>query len=242
MESVETKGNSSASGEVRLVLNRNYYGVLSTHSREMEGYPFGSVVPYCIGPEGYPVILVSKLAQHTQNVLADPRASLMIMERGQGNIQAQARITLMCHVLAVAEPAINDLAARYYAFFPEAEGYHTQLDFGFFRVDVKRVRYIGGFGKIRWLETDKTFVANPFYGDAERSIVVHMNEDHGDALVKYCQDAGFEVPDGETPRMVGADSEGFHLRLGGQLVRVRFDSPVETLGQIRAKLVDMARC
>ena len=127
------------------------HGVLSTISKTVAGYPFGSVVPYSIDQSGSPIILISDIAQHTKNIMADGRVSLTILDYATADIQANARLTL----LAQAFPPImmkEEIAARHYRYFPESRDYHRTHDFGFFRLNLKKIRYIGGFGEIHWLK------------------------------------------------------------------------------------------
>ncbi|HBM10724.1 MAG TPA: heme iron utilization protein, partial [Pseudomonas sp.] len=67
-----------AAKHARQLLLKEYRGVLSTHSKAMPGFPFGSAVPYCLNEEGWPLILISRIAQHTKNLQADPRCSLLV--------------------------------------------------------------------------------------------------------------------------------------------------------------------
>ena len=55
-------------------------GTLSTQLREPRGGPFGSVAPYGVDGAGQPTLLISRLAVHTRNLLADPHASLLVAE------------------------------------------------------------------------------------------------------------------------------------------------------------------
>ena len=56
----------------RELLLKEYRGALSTLSKAMPGFPFGSVVPYCLDEQGRPLILISRIAQHTHNLQKDP--------------------------------------------------------------------------------------------------------------------------------------------------------------------------
>ena len=219
---------------------RAYQGVLSTLSVEAPGYPFGSVVPYCLDRRGWPVILISRIAQHTKNILADPKVSLLVHEDGVQDIQATARLTC----LANAEPIADgdaDTPARYYRYYPQAQGYRETHDFAFYRLALVRARYIGGFGSIYWLAHEQLLRPNPFNPEQEQSMVQHMNEDHLEAMVRYCKNQRISVPADDKPAMTGVDSEGFHLRLGARIVRFDFDAAVTTPLEVRAKLVAMAR-
>ncbi|MGH8502446.1 MAG: HugZ family protein [Gammaproteobacteria bacterium] len=225
--------------EARRLLLREYHGVLSTHSVEAPGYPFGSVAPYCLNRAGEPVILISRIAQHTRNIEANAKVSLIVTEDEAADVQAAARLTLLARATRVAE-GVDEIAARYYAYFPAARDYHATHDFDFYRLDPQQARYIGGFGEIHWLEPAALMLANPFTQEEEGRMVAHMNADHVDAMRLYCRQAGVSVETHE-PSMAGVDAEGFHLRLGARIVRFEFAQPVATPGAVRAALVALAR-
>ena len=137
------------------------FGILSTISIDVPGYPFGSVTPYCADEECRPLIYISQIAQHTRNILADSRVSLTIIESkgGSGDVQAQGRLTC----IADARPIVGNTASiseRYFYYFPSAKQYSQTHDFAFFRLDLVRVRFIGGFGQICWLEPDEFMITN----------------------------------------------------------------------------------
>ncbi len=217
------------------------HGVLSTISKAVSGYPFGSVVPYSVDQSGSPIILISDIAQHTKNIMADGRVSLTILDHSSDDLQANARLTL----LAQAFPPImmkDEIADRYYRYFPDAKDYHKSHDFRFFRLNLEKIRYIGGFGEIHWLKAKAFSNENPFENDEELRVVNHMNEDHQKALRHYLR-AFKDVTVGEdsSVTMTGIDAEGFDVRNGARHYRFNFDEPVETGQQAREALVKMAR-
>lgn len=224
----------------RTLLLNSAQGVLSTHSKELPGYPFGSVVPYCLNEAGALVFLISTIAQHTKNLLADPRCSLIVVAGGD-DVQAEARLTLVGDCAPVPEVEVENMAARYFRFFPDSRDYHKTHDFRFFALDTRRCRFIGGFGNINWLEPAAVLRANPFPPEREAGMVGHMNEDHADALLHYCHQHAVPVPEGVMPVMAGMDAEGLHLRLGSRLVRIPFSEDVTTPLAAREMLVAMAR-
>ena len=137
----------------RELLLKEYRGALSTQSKAMPGFPFGSVVPYCLDEQGRPLILISRIAQHTHNLRKDPKCSLMVGERGAEDVQAVGRLTYLAEAEQLTEAAaIAAAAERYYRYFPEARGYDTAHDFDFWVLNPVRHRYIGGFGAIHWLD------------------------------------------------------------------------------------------
>ena len=229
--------SNSANRQARALLLKEYRGVLSTHSQSMPGYPFGSVVPYCLDDEGRPLILISRIAQHTHNLQLDAKCSLLVGERGAEDVQAVGRVTLMAEAEKITDGVrIEAAAQRYYRYFPESESYHSAHDFDFWVLKPVRYRYIGGFGAIHWL--DDVALANPFAGPAEIGMVEHMNDDHTKAIAHYVELAG--LPATPPAVLVGIDSEGMHLRIGQSLYWLAFAEPCNTPTQVRQALVQLA--
>ncbi|UUD65410.1 DUF2470 domain-containing protein [Pseudomonas seleniipraecipitans] len=230
--------SEQAKRQARELLLREYRGVLSTQSKAMPGFPFGSVVPYCLDAQGWPLILISRIAQHTHNLKVDGKCSLLAAERDADDVQAVGRLTLLAEARMLDETAdIAAAAERYYRYFPESRGYHDAHDFDFWRLQPVRWRYIGGFGAIHWL--DEVTQANPFAGDTERCMLEHMNSDHADAIAHYVVLSG--LPLTEPAQMVGIDREGFHLRIGQSLHWLAFPISCNTAGEVREALVRLAR-
>lgn len=229
--------SAKASRHARQLLLKEYRGVLSTHSRSMPGYPFGSVVPYCLDGQGRPLILISRIAQHTHNLSLDPKCSMLVGEREAEDVQAVGRVTVMAQARKLVEAdRIEAAATRYYRYFPGSQSYHSAHDFDFWVLEPVRYRYIGGFGAIHWL--DDVALVNPFAGAVEGGMVQHMNDDHAKAIAHYVELAG--LPQTEPATLVGIDSEGMHLRIGESLHWLAFREPCNTPKQVREALVDLA--
>ncbi|WP_166364369.1 DUF2470 domain-containing protein [Pseudomonas akapageensis] len=221
----------------RELLLKEYRGVLSTHSKSMPGFPFGSVVPYCLDSQGNPLILISRIAQHTHNLQRDPKCSMLVGERDAEDVQAAGRLTVLAEAQQIIEAdQIEAAAERYYRYFPESSNYHKAHDFDFWVLVPVRHRYIGGFGAIHWLH-DVT-LANPFAGKAEASMVEHMNSDHAKAIAHYVELSG--LPQTAPVQLAGIDSEGMHLRIGQGLYWLPFAEPCNTPKQVREALVSLA--
>lgn len=229
-----------AAKHARQLLLKEYRGVLSTHSKAMPGFPFGSAVPYCLNEEGWPLILISRIAQHTKNLQADARCSLLVAERGAEDVQATGRLTLLAEAVPLTdEAAVGAAAERYYRYFPESRDYHRVHDFDFWTLQPVRWRYIGGFGAIHWL--DQVALANPFAraSGGEVDMLDHMNQDHSSAIAHYVNQAG--LPSAPEARMIGIDSEGFHLSIGQAIHWLAFPDSCTSAGAVRQALVAMAR-
>jgi hypothetical protein len=230
--------SSKAAKHARELLLKEYQGVLSTHSKAMPGFPFGSVVPYCLDAQGLPLLLISRIAQHTHNLQLDRRCSLLVSTRGAADVQAAGRLTVLAEARQLDDPRlIEAAAARYYRYFPDSADYHKVHDFDFWQLQPVRVRYIGGFGAIHWLE--QITLANPFDREAESAMLEHMNRDHAAAIAHYVKIAGLPT---QTPaQLVGIDSEGFHLRIGKCLYWLAFSAPCTSVGAVRQALVELAQ-
>lgn len=230
--------SEKAAKHARELLLKEYRGVLSTQSKAMPGFPFGSVVPYCLDEQGRPLILISRIALHTHNLQKEPKCSLLVGERDADDVQAAGRLTLLAEAEKLDDPAAIEAAAtRYYRYFPESQGYHQAHDFDFWVLQPVRSRYIGGFGAIHWLP--EVHLANAFAGASELSMIEHMNSDHASAIAHYVDLSG--LPSHEPAQLVGIDSEGFHLRIGKSVHWLAFPTSCNSPGAVRQALVQLAR-
>jgi putative heme iron utilization protein len=210
--------------------------VLATLSAKLGGYPFGSVVPFVLDAECRPVILVSALAEHTRNLAADPRASLIVHDYAE-DVQAGARLTLVAAAARLPDDA--DVRARYLRYFPAAVELLALGDFSFWALAPERLLFIRGFGRIHWLDAPAFRPPASSLAAVENEIVAHMNADHVTALVDYCRHAHDVTP--VEVAMAGIDCDGFDIRADGRLLRLEFAAPVTNAGEARAALVAMAR-
>lgn len=224
--------------KARTLFQSHCDGVLSTHSVDLPGYPFGSITPYCFNQDGQPVILISTIAQHTRNILANNKVSLIAYDPQVDDTQAAGRVTYIANAIQIDDDAT---AERYYRFYPNSRHFHKTHDFNFYVLDFVRVRYIGGFGEIYWVEQADFVKVCPFSAEEEIGMVEHMNEDHQDAMNHYCELFGIAHDANNLPQLVGVDGEGFYLRVAGRLYRIAFDQAVTNTTEVRAALVELAR-
>lgn len=222
--------------QARALLRARHAGALATLSKRLAGYPFGSVVDYILDAECRPIILISTLAQHTQNIDADPRASLLVHE-AEADLQASARLTLTGDAQRIE--MTDALKARYLRYLPNAEQYFAIHDFFFYRIEPKQWRYIGGPGDIYWIEPEAFRPPAGELADIEDGVLQHMNRDHADALSAYCRH--FYGKDAGDAVMVGIDSDGFDVRADGELLRFDFPQPVLDAQGAREALAALAR-
>jgi putative heme iron utilization protein len=135
--------------EVRALLEAESVGLLSTTSVHRPGYPYGSLTPFALSERGMPLLLLSGLAAHTKNLLADPRACLFIGDRSAvEDPLAGARVSLLGRAVHIDAP---DARTRYLARHPKAAAYFALRDFALWELVVEEARLISGFGSMRWL-------------------------------------------------------------------------------------------
>jgi len=223
--------------EARRYLRARRHGILSTISRKFEGYPFGSVATYVLDHEGRPVILISRLAEHSRNIEADPRVSLLVSDAGE-DAQASARLTLIGHA-ACAGGDLGALHARYLKYRPDAQKLLALGDFSLWTITPRALRFIGGFGDIRWITAASYAPPANALAEREDDIITHMNTEHAHGLRDCCR--YYHRRNTEIAIMVGIDCDGFDVRADGGLLRFDFDLPVTDATAAREQLVAMAR-
>jgi len=218
-------------------------GALATHSRHAAGFPFASVAPYGVDADGAPTFLISTMAMHTQNLLADERASLLISQPDwDGDPLAGARLTLIGPIRRAADDALATLRADYLVRHENARYWVDFRDFHFYRMEVVDLYWVGGFGSMGWVETaDYRDAAVDPLAESAAGILAHMNRDHADALVLYCK--AFAGVVAEEADMIAVDRLGFRVRArtadGMRGLRLNFRRPAHTPEEARAALVAM---
>jgi putative heme iron utilization protein len=228
---------------VRTLLYLGRIGSLSTLSDRLPGYPFGSVMPYGMDENGHPLFLISTMAMHTQNLLADPRSSLLVTQpEAGGDPLGAARVTLLGNVLTLPEQDIAEARELYLARYPNSKHWVDFKDFSFYRMDVVEVYYVGGFGVMGWLSAPEYYHAQPDpLADSAAEIIQHMNLDHADALILLARSfAGIES---QEAALTSVDRLGFHLRLktsdGPRGARIAFAREVGSATEARTVLIEM---
>lgn len=202
------------------------------------GWPYASLVMMAVDQDAAPILLISTLADHTRNLLADPRASLLIDgTAGLDEPLTGARATVMGRLEKTDDPRHR---ARYLARHPSAEMYAGFGDFSVWRMTVERAHIVAGFGRIHWVDgTELLGEAPSALAAREADVVGHMNEDHADAVALYAN--VLLGQDGDGWQMTGVDAEGADLRLGGRVARLPFDKPVADADGARAELVKLVK-
>ena len=233
------------SERARTLVYLSRIGSLSTLSRKQPGFPFGSVMPYGLDAGGRPIFLISTMAMHTQNLQADPRASLLVTQPdASGDPLGAARVTVIGNAQIIPQPEVAQARALYLERYANAKYWVDFEDFSFYRMDVLDVYYVGGFGVMGWVQVSDYESAQPDpLADSAAGIIEHMNADHKDALVLLARVfAGLES---QEAAMTAVDRLGFHVRLktqdGMKGARIAFLREVTSPGGARKVLVEMVQ-
>ena len=236
--------------EARGLVRQALKGALGTLSQDA-GDPYVSLVTIAASMSGAPLMLISKLAWHTQNLMANPRASLLFDGTdGTGDPLAGGRVTVMGRAVPSHSP---DVRRRFLTRQPAAKMYADFPDFAFYELHIERAHFIGGFGRIVDLRPADLLLdvsdAGPLM-ESEADVVSHMNEDHSDALALYAAHVANAQPGtkpetkpGTKPgkwQMSGLDPDGFDLVCDGTAARINFAARVGSPNAARLEFVRMA--
>jgi heme iron utilization protein len=230
-------GQKSFTGTaMRQLLRRAKTCALSTVSHE-DDTPYCSLANIATDGAGRPLLLISSLAWHTQNLEKDPRASVLVSELpSTGDALVGPRVT----VLGRFEQAPDEgLRRRYLARHPQAGLYADFADFSFWQMEPSRVHGVAGFGRIETLSAEAVFVSSPDLDVLEASAIAHMNNDHLDAVQLYATRL-LKAEPGDW-RVVAIDPDGCDLGAGEQSLRLEFQEPVIGANALRLKFAELTR-
>ena len=213
--------------------------MLSTALAAKDGWPYGSLISVALDCDGSPLMLFSTLSDHTRNLAQDPRASLLFEETSRlKNPQTGPRITVTGRIKKTTQDRHR---RRFLARHPEAALYAGFDDFNFFRMQIDKAHFVGGFAKAAWLRGADILAdakAAAAVAKAEAAVLEHMNTDHPDAVDHYA--VTLLGRSGRGWKMTGIDPDGADLRLGGRVARLPFENSVRDRKAVREELVRLA--
>jgi len=224
----------------RSLLRRSRQGALAT-LMPGNGDPFCSLVNVASHADGSPILLISRLAVHTKNILADSRVSLLLEERTEGDPLEGSRIMLAGRAELADAHDLPVLRRRYLNAHPSAEAFVNFNDFSFFRIRPSGAHLVAGFGRIVDLKPEQFLTDISDAGallEAEQGAIDHMNADHRDAMNLYATKLlGAEVADW---RCTGCDPDGIDLQTGTKALRLFFPRRIVTPAALRQTLKELA--
>jgi heme iron utilization protein len=234
----------NASRLARLLLRRSRQGALATLMAG-SGDPYCSLVNVAGHPDGSPILLISRLALHTKNILGDSRVSLMLDERAEGDPLEGSRIMLAGRAEEAGAEDLAIVRRRYLNAHPSSEVFVDFKDFSFFRIRPAAVHLVAGFGRIvdlrpEQLLTDISDAAALL--EAEPGVIDHMNADHREAMNLYATRLLGAGP--ADWRCTGCDPDGIDMQAGTAMLRLDFPRRIvapAALRQLLKQLADQAR-
>jgi heme iron utilization protein len=209
-----------------------------------DGAPWGSVVTFGPLGDGAPVLLVSLMAEHTRNLEADPRASLVVAEPpNDENPLDRGRVTLAGRVVQPRDTARAAARTAHLAAMPSAELYVDFDDFRLFVLEIERVRWVGGYGRMDSVDAPAYAAAEPDpTAPHADDAVAHLNADHADALAAIAR-AMTGFTDAIAARCERTDRYGLDLVIdtprGTARARAAFTAPVADAQGLRAACVEL---
>lgn len=222
------------------LLAKSKHGVLSTN--DQQGFPYSSLVDIAPIENGNILMLLSDLAEHTQNAKRDSKVSLLIAQDWISEQKlAKARVTFF-GTLSKADKQAHQ--QTYLSAQPKTEMYFSFADFHMFELSVERIYVIAGFGKMGWVTKESYRSSDDPIKDAAQGILGHMNTDHAHNLVDYAKVFG-NLPWAQSARMLAIDAYGFDMVVKGndnnQSLRLPFDTPLDNVDDAHVTLVKMAK-
>jgi putative heme iron utilization protein len=230
----------SAQRLARSLLRRSRQGALAT-LMPGSGDPYCSLVNVASAWDGSPILLISGLALHTKNILADPRVSLMLDERAEGDPLEGARIMLAGRAEEAADAAQEALRRRYLNAHPSAEAFVNFKDFSFFRIRLSGAHLVAGFGRIVDLKPEQflTDISDAeALLEAEQGVIEHMNADHRGAMNLYA--TKLLAAEQADWRCTGCDPDGMDMQAGAKTLRLDFPERVTDGTALRKMLLKLA--
>jgi heme iron utilization protein len=232
--------NPTHAETARMLLAKNKHGVLSTN--DAHEFPYSSLVDVVGLESGNILMLLSDLAEHTQNAKRDAKVSLLIAEDWTSEQKlAKPRVNFFGTLAKVDKAAHQQ---TYLAEQPKAEMYFSFADFQMFELSVERIYVIAGFGKMGWVTKESYTSSDDPLKNAAQDILEHMNTDHEHNLVDYAKVFG-NLAWVTSARMIAIDACGFDMVVKGQdksqSLRLSFDTPLKNVDDAHVTLVTMAK-
>ena len=218
----------------------NNAAILSTISKKYEGYPFGSFITYVSDKNRTLLMYTSDIAQHTKNLKTNSKACVTIFKLDtEYDKQNSSRLTLMGDLKDVSEDSVEECQERFVKFLPESKKYSSMHDFKFYKLEISRIRWIGGFGDIAWINPKNWRDDQPRWAKDEKMMINHMNDDHANVLQSALH-AQHGIKDKKV-NMIALSVDGYYVKSNEEIYFISFEAPVFKPLDYRKVLVKQAK-
>ena len=214
-------------------------GILSTISKDYENYPFGSFITYLSGRSRTMYLYLSEIAQHTKNLNHQSKACVTVFKTHSGDKQNSQRLTIMGDLKQVSKNNINYCEQLFFTHFPESQRYSSFHKFHFYQLEIKHIRWIGGFGKIAWLKSKHWINQEPKWSKSEHNIIQHMNNDHKKNIVSALH-AQYNIKD-VNAMMVFLTIDGYYVQSNDKLYFINIPKTCYNSEEYREALIELAK-
>jgi len=201
------------------LLHRKPTGALATHSRDPLGFPYPTALPFAPDARHRPMVLVSRLAEHARNLEADRRAGFLVVDSADEDVLNGERLTLLGRFETCGlEPP---LVRRYLRYHPDAERYLALGDFSFRVLEIERMRYIGGFGAMGWLNAEELDPLAPLSDEDETTLIEYVER---------------RISPSTLVQVAGVDRYGADLKVDGERLRYAFEGAKTDMAELEQAL------
>ena len=215
-------------------------GILSTLSKKHNDYPFGSFVTYVTAGSRTAYLYLSDLAEHTKNLRHKSEACLTIFKLNpKGDKQNSERLALMGDLVPIDDSEFESCKNRFYQILPDSKVYAKMHDFNFYKIQIKNIRWIGGFGKIAWLDNKDWQDNFPKWHSSEKNIIDHMNDDHNDTIISALK-GQHDVAD-NSAKMALLTIDGYYLTSKSGLYFIKFPYVCDNAKKYKEALIELAK-
>ena len=227
----------SPAAAARRLLRGATTAALATAASAAGGWPYASLALLAVDHDASPILLISDLAEHSRNLAADNRLSVLVAgDAGLDDPLDRPRASLKGRAERSDDPRHR---ARFLARHPTAAVYADFRDFHVWRVAVESAHLVAGFGRIHTIAADEVLYDAPqALAAAEADILAHMNDDHADAVALYAHT--LLGGRGKGARLIGIDPEGCDIRVGARVIRLDFDRTIADAEEARTILIELA--
>ena len=216
------------------------HGILSTMSKIYKDYPFGSLVTYVSSRSRTVYLYLSDLAEHTENLHYQSHSCLTVYkENKNGDIQNSQRLTLVGDLCPVSMSDLEECKKRFHSILPDSKKYSEMHDFKFYQLNIISARWIGGFGKIAWLDKNNWLNQDPDWQKNENRIIDHMNKDHQNTISSSLS-AQHNIKD-KSAIMAFLNIDGYFVKSKNFFYFIQFPHPCFSVSEFKKTLILLAK-